>query len=57
MVKKLNSNKKIIYQKNNYGWIGDVPKYKYLTTKTNKTGFKFKLSSIEAVEKVIKDNI
>ena len=57
MVKKSKSNKKIIYQNKSFGWVGDVPKYKYLTSKMSKIGFKFKLSSIKAVEKVIKDNI
>ena len=32
-------NKKIIYQKNNIGWKGDVPKYSYNTSRLKKDGF------------------
>ena len=32
LIKKIfNSNKKIIFQKQSFGWIGDVPKYSYNT--------------------------
>ena len=48
-------NKKIIYQKNNIGWKGDVPKYSYNTSRLKKTGFRFKNSSLEAVKISIKE--
>jgi len=56
MVKKFKSSKKIIYEKKKFGWIGDVPQYKYSTRKIRNLGFKFKLSSKEAVNITI-DNI
>ena len=43
-------NKKVIYQRKNTGWQGDVPKYNYNTNKLRKEGFKFKYSSLEAVK-------
>ena len=47
--------KKIKYGKKNYGWIGDVPKYFYDTKKLNKAGFKFKLSSFNAIKLAIRE--
>ena len=54
MVKAFKSKKKIIYEKKNIGWIGDVPKYSYSTKKLNKLGFHFKLNSKESVNLTIK---
>ena len=41
------------YQKRKYGWPGDIVTYKYSTSKMKKNGFKFKLSSLKAIEKSI----
>lgn len=48
-----NYKKKIIYGKQKYGWIGDVPKYSYDVSKLNKSGFKFKLTSRQAIKLAI----
>ena len=52
--KKFRYNKKVKYQKQKFGWPGDILTYKYSTLKMKKAGFKFKLSSKEAIEKTIK---
>ena len=36
LVKKFNYQKKIIYEKNNIGWKGDIPHYSYSTSKMEK---------------------
>ena len=48
-------NKKVIYQKDNIGWKGDVAKYNYDTSRLKREGFKFKYSSLEAVKISIKE--
>ncbi len=53
--KYFNYNKKVIFGKKSYGWVGDVPKYRYDTTKLNKSGFRFKLSSSEAIVLAVKE--
>ncbi len=53
LIKKFNFKKKILYEKKSFGWKGDVPKYSYSTKKINKLGFKFKLSSLDAIKKTI----
>ena len=53
--KYFNYKKKVIFGKKNYGWIGDVPKYSYDTKKLNKAGFRFKLSSSEAIVLAVKE--
>lgn len=55
LCKYFNFKKKIIYGKKNFGWNGDVPKYFYNVKKLNKTGFKFKLSSHQAIKLAIKE--
>lgn len=50
---KVNSKKKIFYQKTNYGWPGDVPQYYYNLKNLNKKNINLKLSSIEAINKTI----
>ncbi len=55
MVKKFNSKKKVIYQKDNIGWVGDVSKYQYSTKKINKIGFNFRYSSKKSIELCIKE--
>ena len=53
--KYFNYSKKVIFEKKNYGWVGDVPKYSYDTKKLNKTGFSFKLSSSQAIVLAVKE--
>ena len=53
LIKKFSYNKKIKYQKQKFGWLGDVLTYKYSTLKMKKAGFRFKLSSLNAVKKTI----
>ena len=54
LIKKFNYNKKVKYQKQKFGWPGDILTYKYTTLKMKKVGFKFRLSSLEAIKKTIK---
>ena len=54
LVKKFDYNEKVIYEKKNIGWKGDIPAYSYSTKKINKLGYKFRLSSIMALKKTIK---
>ena len=53
LIKKFDYKKKVKYQKQKFGWPGDILTYKYSTLKMKKAGFKFKLSSKESVEKTI----
>jgi len=53
LTKKFSYKSKIKYQKNKRGWLGDVIHYRYSTSKINKLGFKFKLSSLESLKKSI----
>ena len=53
LIKKFRYKKKIKYQNKKYGWPGDIVTYRYSTLKMKKAGFRFKLSSIEAIEKTI----
>ena len=55
MVKKFNSQKNIKFEKKKIGWVGDIVKYSYSTKKINKLGFKFKMNSNEAVNKVVNE--
>jgi UDP-glucose 4-epimerase len=54
---KLYPDKIIKYQKKNYGWLGDIPKYNFNTTAINQKGFYFKLNSFEAINLSITNNI
>ncbi len=53
LVQKFNYKKKIRFEKKNFGWKGDVPKYRYSTKKINQLGYKFSLSSLDAIKKTI----
>ena len=53
MAQKFKSDKKIIYQKSEVGWIGDVNKYEYSTKKINNLGFNFKINSKKSIELAI----
>ena len=56
LIKKLfNSKKKTTYQKNTFGWVGDVPRYSYNVQRINKEGFKFKNSSYDSIKLAIKE--
>ena len=46
-------NKKIIYENKIFGWPGDVPIYSYEIQRLKKTGYKFNLSSKDAIIKAI----
>ena len=56
VVRIFKSKKKIIYGKTSYGWKGDVPNYNYNVSRLNKEGFKFKQSSLQAVQEAIRQN-
>ena len=53
LIKKFDFKKKIKFEKKNFGWKGDVPKYSYSTKKINKLGYRFNLSSLDAIRKTI----
>ncbi len=55
LVEKFNYKKKIKFEKKNFGWKGDVPKYSYSTKKINQLGYKFSLSSLDAIKKTISE--
>ena len=55
MVTKFKSKKKILFEKKNIGWVGDIPKYSYSTKKINKLGFKFKMNSNKSINKIINE--
>lgn len=46
---------KILYEKKNYGWVGDVVKFKFNITKLKKLGWNFKENSSEAIKWTIKN--
>ena len=55
VVKKYDNEIKINYGENNYGWIGDVPRFKFNTDKLNNLGWRPKLSSYDSVELAINE--
>tara|TARA_B100000242_G_scaffold16732_1_gene10278 strand:+ start:11145 stop:12113 length:969 start_codon:yes stop_codon:yes gene_type:complete len=57
VVKKVSPNAEIIYGGDNRGWVGDVPKFSYDTTKAQKFGWKPKLNSEESISKAIEEII
>ena len=56
VVKRWGANSKIIYGKEDRGWIGDVSHFKYDTLKIRKLGWKPSLSSDEAIKRAIEEN-
>ncbi len=50
---KFKKNIKISYGKNDFGWVGDIPKFKFDTERLNNMGWSPKLSSKEAVKLAI----
>ena len=61
LIKKFEYNKKIIYENKDIGWNGDIPYYRYSTSKMKKKGFKFRLNSKltlkKTIEKISKKNL
>jgi UDP-glucose 4-epimerase len=53
--KIISSNAKINYQITDRGWVGDVPRFYYSINKLISLGWSPKLSSLEAVQKAIKE--
>ena len=44
---------KILYGEEKYGWIGDIPKFYYDTSKVTKYGWTPNLNSKESIKKAI----
>ena len=55
VVEKVSPNAKILYGKENRGWIGDVPKFSYKTEKVEKLGWKPKMNSSQSIKKAIEE--
>jgi UDP-glucose 4-epimerase len=45
----------ITFGRGNKGWVGDVPKFKYSTRKLSSLGWRPRLSSVQAIEKAVKE--
>lgn len=54
-VKIVSPKAKINYQKTDRGWLGDVPRFIYSVDKLKTLGWKPKMSSLEAVQRAIKE--
>ena len=48
--KKFNLKKKLKYQKQIRGWVGDIPKYSYSTNYLKKLGYSFKKNSLNSLK-------
>ena len=48
-------NSKINYQKSDRGWVGDVPRFFYSVDKLKDLGWSPKMSSLEAIQKAVKE--
>ncbi len=55
VIKFLSPNAKINYQNSDRGWVGDVPKFYYSVKKLKDLGWTPKMSSLEAVQKALKE--
>lgn len=55
VVKKWGMNSKIVYGKEDRGWAGDVPHFRYDLSKICKLGWRPKMSSDQAVQKAIEE--
>ena len=53
VVRKMSKSADIIYGDTDYGWQGDIPKFKYNSTKARSYGWEPKLNSREAVYRAI----
>jgi len=55
-VTKVVSPKAVInYQKNDRGWVGDVPRFYYTVDKLKKIGWSPKMSSLEAIQRAVNE--
>jgi UDP-glucose 4-epimerase len=57
VVRAVSPGAEIRYSGGSKGWVGDVPKFRYSISKTKKAGWKPKLTSNEAVERAIQENM
>lgn len=55
VVKTVSPNTKIIYQKSDRGWVGDVPRFYYSVEKLKELGWSPKMTSLEAIQKAVKE--
>ncbi len=55
IVKVVSPNAKIKFGKDNRGWVGDIPKFKYNTDKAILAGWKPKMDSKESIKKAISE--
>jgi UDP-glucose 4-epimerase len=55
VVEQVNPTANIVFGEGNRGWVGDIPKFFYDTSKLKALGFTPRLSSKEAVKQAIKD--
>lgn len=53
VISKFNKKIDVIYESSDFGWVGDIPKYKINNNKSNTFGFVPSLSSKEVVDKAI----
>ena len=53
VIKQMNLGSKIEYTGGEIGWVGDVPRFEYDTTKMKTLGWALKFTSDEAVQKTI----
>ncbi|MDC0954452.1 NAD-dependent epimerase/dehydratase family protein [Pelagibacteraceae bacterium] len=56
-IKINNISPKIIFGKTNFGWLGDVPKFRFNVNKIKKLGWKPKMNSVLAIKKTIQQNL
>lgn len=54
-VKLVSPNANINYQNTDRGWVGDVPKFYYSVDKLQKLGWSPRMSSLEAIQRAIKE--
>lgn len=54
-VKVVSAKADIYYQKNDRGWVGDVPRFYYTVDKLKSLGWSPKMSSLEAVQRAISE--
>ncbi|HMJ64576.1 MAG TPA: NAD-dependent epimerase/dehydratase family protein [Candidatus Binatia bacterium] len=57
VVRAVSPRAEIRYTGGSKGWVGDVPRFRYSISKTKKAGWKPKLTSNEAVDRAIHENI
>lgn len=55
VIKFVSPNTKINYQNSDRGWVGDVPKFYYSVKKLKDLGWTPRMSSLEAIQKAVKE--